>query len=453
MNQWFIRFLFLLGAFSITASPEGWSMAKRPPAPEAETLSARELPPPLTLKEAFMLALTRSETLAMKQADIEETWGDFLLATGEAAGDFSFQIDQFRQEPQGGGTADGGSTATSLRSTRRTRRFVYSQPLFSGFRSLGALTGAGSLRRERMHTLRRAEELLFLDVALSFYNVLRLQKDLEITHEILALFDDRVDELSERVKIGRSREGEVATALARKRTLEAEIAQTRGDLASEQRVLEFLSGLSLDDRGLLDEIADPGSPEPLENYLPSALERSDVLSAEEAKRTANSGLIIAQSKLWPEISIDTNLYEKREGFQSGIDWDLLLNINIPIARGGEAIGEIKKALSERKRARLTLTESRRRAELEIKQAYDAWNSSLEEIQALKAAVDASQKNYELQKEDYTRNLVNNLDVLQALEFLNDARIEADRAYFENKINYWRLRIATGSCCESDGIID
>ena len=164
-------------------------------------------------------------------------------------------------------------------------------------------------------------------------------------------------------------------------------------------------------------------------------------------------MIIAQSKLWPEISIDTNLYEKREGFQSGIDWDLLLNINIPIARGGEAIGEIKKALSERKRARLTLTESRRRAELEIKQAYDAWNSSLEEIQALKAAVDASQKNYELQKEDYTRNLVNNLDVLQALEFLNDARIEADRAYFENKINYWRLRIATGSCCESDGIID
>lgn len=431
-----------------SALPPGWAMARRPPA--AAEAPAPQLPP-LTLKEAFLLSLERSETLAMKQADIDAAWADFLRATGEAFGDVNFKIEDFRQQSQQQTFTELGPSATGtlLRSETRKRYFSITQPLFTGFRSFGALSGAGSLRRERTYTRQRAEELLFLDVATSFYNVLRYEKDVEINKKTVSLFEERIQDLTEREKIGRSRESEIASALSRKKTLEADLAETKGDLAAERRVLEFLTGISLEGRPLQEESQAVPSPENLDTYLPSAAERSDVMAAREAKSKASRAVIVAQSELWPDISLESNLYERREGTQAGIDWDLLLTIDVPLTKGGTTFGEIKKALAERKKAKLKVSESERLAEMEIKQAYDGWVSSQERIRALEEAVKASERNYELQKEEYSRNLVNNLDVLAALESLNDSRVEADRAYFDSRINFWKLRIAAGKCCAEE----
>jgi hypothetical protein len=46
-------------------------------------------------------------------------------------------------------------------------------------------------------------------------------------------------------------------------------------------------------------------------------------------------------------------------------------------------------------------------------------------------------------EDYRLNLVNNLDVLQALEDVQHARREMLRAHNEVKRLFWKLRVATG----------
>ncbi len=443
-----IPLFFILG-MSLLLS-DAWAMARRPSEPPVTASQPAAPLEPLTLDKAYELARTRSEVLAARQVDIELSWADFLEASGDFIGDLDFQMLHSRQKDFGGNSADSGATQTLTRSTRRTRQWVFTQPIFQGFRSTGVVAGSSSLRKQRIAEKRRAEHVLFLDVATSYYSLLRLEHDIAITRDILGLFEKRAGELSEREGIGKSRVSEVATARARQKQIEATLAQEEGAWRVELRVLEFLTGIPLEGRTLVDipEFLAPAPESSMQNYLEYAEPRPDVEAAYQAYKTAGRKVIVAQSELWPDITLDGNLYERREGFQDGIDWDVLFTVNVPIVKGGTTFGEIKRALSVKKQAELRYREALRFARMEIQQAYDAWQSSWKEYRALQEAVKADNENYEFQKQDYEHNLVDNLDVLEALEFLNNSRLNANEAAFEYKLNYWRLQIAAGNCCEN-----
>ena len=82
--------------------------------------------------------------------------------------------------------------------------------------------GAGGLRSQRKHEWIHAEELLFSDVARTFYQFLQYQKNVALLEEIKRSFEERISELSDREKIGRSRLSEVVTAKAKSKNIEAE---------------------------------------------------------------------------------------------------------------------------------------------------------------------------------------------------------------------------------------
>ncbi len=405
--------------------------------------------PSLTLRECFLLARRQSETIAISLENIEETEANFLQAASEALGDVNFEITNFRQENQGGSSEGSSGVGQSLtRPVKRERKFVINQPLFQGFRSFAALGGAGSLRKQRKEEKIRAEQLLFLDVSAAYYDLLSQTKNVEIINEILRLLEERITELKEREKIGRSRSSEVITAEARKKMIEAELATARGAELVTRHLLQYLTGVSLAGRKLEDEALPVGSVE--KTFTPQLIpgHRPDVEASGQAVKTAWQAVIKAQSGLWPAVTLENNLYEKREGFQSGIDWDLLLKINIPLFQGGQIAGDVKQAINRWKKVKLAHAQTERLADLDVKQSYERWAASLEQSKALEDAVRASDENFRLQKEEYDRSLVSNLDVLDALEELYGVRRDANRVGYEVKQNYWRLQVAVGNCCES-----
>lgn len=440
--------LALLLAFSSFFMPSAGAMGSRPPEPPADAVVLPEELPPLTLEEAYHLALAQSEDLALRQADIDMTWANFLQATSEALGDIDYRMTDFRQEELQNTSTDGGATSSGIRPRRRENKFVISQPLFQGFKSLGALSGAGSLRKTREYEYERARQLLFLDVSDTFYTVLQSQEALEITARTVKLLNDRIGELSEREKIGRSRVSEVVTAQSRVSTLEASLARIRGNLRYQRRLLEFLTGQSLEGRRMAAVDSLPAGSESLDSYLLLSENRPDVEAARYALKTANRNIVVAQSQLWPTVTLDNNQYARREGFQSDIDWDLLITINIPLFQGGEALGKVKEALVNRKKSKLQLSRTERESETETKQAYDSLDARLDEYYALEKAVKMADENYSVQKEDYGLALVSNLDVLEALENLNEISLTFNDVRFELLKDYRRLQVASGDCCGS-----
>ena len=431
----------LLAASYSPDMPQNVPQEKIPMAEKAS--SERILISPLSLETCFKLALKRSEVIAIRKEEIEVTEAQFLKALSEALGDADFVVTGFHQDAPSPTGSESGVSSTFNAKHRRERKFVLKQPLFQGFKSLGALMGAGSLKKQREDEKIRAEQLLFLDVSRAFYDLLRLKKDVEIIARMRDLYKERIEELSEREKIGRSRPSEIATATARMKLLEADLAKSRGAFVITQRILEFLTGIEMDPSQIVEEDLENKDAHELTDYLKIVKLRPDVEASKQALKTARNGVVVAQSALWPELSLENNQYMKREGFQSGVNWDLLLKLNVPLFRGGETLGKIKEAVSSWKKAKLSYSLKEREAEFEIKEAYQGWVTSRERFEALHEALKASEENFQFQKDEYTRNLVSNLDVLEALESLHQTSRQTNEAHYELKQNYWRLKVATG----------
>ncbi len=433
-----ILFLLIMGC-----CVDAWAMARQPkeqPAPENKPAVS------LALDEAYEMAMRRSDELAISRQEVSRTWGSFLEASGEAIGDFDYVATELRQDPQKGtGSGTDGASGTLTRSERRERRFEYSQPIFQGFRSLGALTGAGSLKKQRQGEYERAKQLLFIDVFNAFYEYIRLGKDVEIIEGILNLSNDRIRDLKQWEEIGRSRPSESATARVTLETFKADLAKSRSDMANARNLFTFLIGMALDAGELKDEVLPSPSSEPFD-LLELVRKRPDVEASLQAIKTARGALIVAQADLWPKITLDANLYERREGFQSGTSWDTLVTMRVPLGKGGTTVGGVQDALSDWKEAKSTYSLTQRKAQREIMDAYDNWKNYSERYAALEKSLEAAQENFTLQSEDYKRRLVSNLDVLAALQSLFQTKRDANTAFYDMKKSYWQLEVAKGNCC-------
>lgn len=388
----------------------------------------------LTLQECYQLSLKRSETIAIDQELIKETEGRFLQALSTALPHVSFESSDKRQDGS-------GSSSFTLRHVPE-RKFAFSQPLFSGFKEFAAIAGSRAERRQRIQEKMRAEQLLFMDVADAFSLLLEQREDLGALDTSRLALVARLDELKERRRIGRSRATEVVTAEARLRRVEAELEQTRSSERISQHLLEFLTGLPR-----IGALTDPDASLPMvdpeEAYLAKAASRPDLRAAQEAWRVAEQAVRTTQGGLFPTVSMDGNYYVDRAGAAEDVKWDASLMVHVPLFQGGQATGAVKEASAQARQARLRYSQQQRSVELDIRDAYVRLDFALAIASAFQKALQAAEESYRLETEDYRLNLVSNLEVLQTLQALQDARRDHIRARFDAKRRYWQLRVATG----------
>ena len=408
---------------------------------------AVEIKKTLTLKDAYALALARSETIAIQGAMIEEAHGRFYEACSVILPTVNFSMTRFDQDAtpkgeSGGGSGGEGASSNLLRPSTPQKKFTFHQPLFSGFKEFAALAAGGADNKGQELRYRRAKELLWLDVADSFYALLQAEQDVAILKETEDIMEKRINDLRAREKIGRSRPSEAQSAIADQKLAEAELVSARGTERMARELFEFYIGRSLeqellDDLDLQQQLSDPLY------YLSKSDKRADVCAAEQDYILAQKKVISAQSGFFPSVYLDGNYYTQRVGFQSGIDWDTTLTFNVPIFDGMETIGKVRESASQKDQARLQWEKTRRLAALEIQQKYDSFRAGLEEEEAYNAARQAAQENYRLQAEDYKLNLVNNLNVLDALRRYKEIYRDWNVSYYETKKNYWALKVASG----------
>lgn len=441
------RFLVFSFGLLFLAAHDCWAMGRTPIKEAPSSPSPVQPIQKLDLETSYRLAVQRSETIAIHQEEISKAYANWMQSVGDSVGDVNFVITDNFQDARKGSSDSSSSGSTFTGYERRERKFVITQPLFRGFKSLGAVLGAGNLKNQRVQEQVRAEQVLFLEVVNAYFTVLAQKKDGAIIEDIHKLFNRRVHDLSEREKIGRSRSSEVITAQSRLKIIQAQLAQSKGALKIAEDILEFYIGIPAGSFDLEDMKISKEKEKLPEDLFAVAENRPDVIAAKRAALQARNALIVTQGDLWPEISLESNHYELREGSQSGVDWDLLFKIDIPIATGGTTLGKIKEDYHGWKQADLNYSLVSRQAELEIKQTHQSWITSKEQSDALAEAVQASQENYRMQEEDYLHNLVNNLDVLEALESLFTTRRDANQAHYEMKINYWRYQVALGKGIE------
>ncbi len=388
----------------------------------------------LTLRDCYRLALRQSETIAIQRERLKETEGRFLQALSGALPRASFELSEKRQDGTGG-------SAFTLKEIPE-RKFILTQPLFSGFKEFAAMGASRAEHRQRGYEQARAEQLLLVDVSDAFHLLLERREErgaLETTRTALA---ERIDELKARERLGRSRPSEVASASAQLRRVEANLERVRGEETTTRQLLEFLTGRA-PIGAVSDEEPDVPPVASEDEYVGRVNARPDVRAVEEAWRASQNQVTIAWAKVFPTVNLESNYYTKRVGASSGVDWDVLLKVDAPLFQGGQAMGAVRESAAKAREAKLEFDRTKREATLDIRDTYAKWQAALAQHEAFNKALQAAEDNYRLQVEDYRHNLVNNLDVLQALQALEDARRDAIAARYAAKQRYWQLRAATG----------
>lgn len=275
----------------------------------------------------------------------------------------------------------------------------------------------------------------------SYYNLKIAQKDLKNLETYLGYSKDRVNELRERTKIGRSRKGELVEAEAQLHIVESQYQQGLIEIEQNKRQFEFLTRMSPGDLPELTVI--PQVQGSLESYLAKLKSRPDILAANQQVKAAEHQITIAKGGHYPSVDLIGNYYIDRTGILATSEWDAGLQISMPFYQGGSVLAQTREAVASKRIAVLTSQETVRTAERELSILYQNYQQIQAQLKALSQALAKSEEAYKLNKRDYGYGLVPNLDVLQTLNVYIQNKRSYDSLYSLAHMTYKNLEAATG----------
>lgn len=437
-----------IASVSVTAEPfELWPFSKPEPKKEVKFKyeKAAVIPPkvtrprPVSLPECYDLALRRSEMIAMDAELIKQAEAHYLQALGIMLPHAGFEMSEFQEDT---GKAHGSmATNFGFKSKSSQANFVVRQQLFNGFKEIAAMAGSKCETAQRTYDRIHAEQQLLVDVVSSFYLLAEIREDLAALRGIKGQLAGRICELRDREKIGRSRYSEVVEARTQLYRVRAQMEVVKNRESVARNLLQFLIGEEVGDIAYTEEAEFCLLGE--KEYLTKIEERPDVRAAAEAVKMWDKNIVVAASGSMPTVSFEGNYYTQRTGFYKNLDWDGMINIDVPFFEGTETIGAVKQAVSQLNYSKLELERKRRLAVEDIRDAYVSASSAIEIRNKYEKALESSQLNYELQRKDYDMSLISNLDVLSSLRTFYDSKRDYIQSAFQVKRAYYELLFSVG----------
>lgn len=396
-------------------------------------VSADPAPAPLTLEDCYTRALAKSEAVAQQGELAKQAGEKKYQAIGgllpSVTGSAGYQREEETSRGSGRPVPD-----------QPTVKITASQPLFRGGREYFAVRQAGKNADAQKAAGKQSELTLFRDLAQGFYAVISAGQDLAGLATQMSAYDERIKELENRERVGRSRTSEILSAQSARAALQAQHEQLKGQLAVARETLSFLTGLD-NSVPLADSAASATVIQPLDYYLQGIGNRPDVKAAALKSEAAHAGLWVARCALLPSLDLMGNYYLQRTGISGDIKWDAQLALTVPLFTGGANLSRIREASSVDRLGALEMSRVRRLAEQDIRIAYSRVSTDLAQVSALSAAADLAERNYQEQSSDYKLGLVTNIEVMQALAQAQDSRRAFNRSVYTLKTDLAVLETA------------
>ncbi|MBI5240689.1 MAG: TolC family protein [Elusimicrobia bacterium] len=402
------------------------------------SLGAQEAPlVDADLERCYAWAKERSESLRLREEQVRQLEQQFRQALAGALPSVSFNASDKWLDKSG--AAGGGVT---VQSPQPQVNLSLSQTLFSGLREYAAMAAAKHLGRAAELQLQRARAALFRDVSGAFYLTVSLETQLADTQAAVALSADRVRELRERVALGRSRRSEVVLVESQLASLQAQAETQKGQIAVARELLSFLTGQELARTALRDRLERLRAVEPEEALLARAQERSDVQALRKTVLAQEAGVRATKGAWWPTVSLTGNYYLKRMPALDPIKWDIGVAGSLPLFAGGGQLAAVRLADSQLEAARWAYELGLRQARSDIRSAAAALRAAVAVAETSEKAYLKAEEAHRLVVQEYRLGLVNNLDVLSAMNSLVAAKSAFDASVVQAKLELLRLKVST-----------
>ena len=379
--------------------------------------------PGKTFEECFQATLKRTTTIAIQEEFLIQAEARYNQAMRSSLPNISgLKSLGWPKAPEGK-----SSFTTNEASVESNTKLMLTQPLFQGFKEFAAQRQAKALVSANDYDKKHAVIQLYRDVALSFYTTMSLEVDISNANEELEHYVQRIKELKDFIRIGRSQTSDQLTTSSQAQVLRAQIKQLKGALRAQRAVISYLTGFD-NDVPLVHQDQPDEINRPLSEYLANINNRPEVLANTSRQLAFDEGVKIAKGDYLPSLALQGDYFIERNGIYKS-SWDIMLNLTVPIFSWGSVKASVDESISKKTQATLLVTESKRQAEQQIRIFYETYVGDREQYLGYVEATKISQKVFENDKRDYKKGLVTNLDVLQALITFQEGKRARDKAYF------------------------
>lgn len=255
---------------------------------------------------------------------------------------------------------------------------------------------------------------------------------------------ERTNEIRNRVKIGRSRLGEVLQAEAQLASVDAQLLSGESLKKENEDKFFLLTGLprsSMFDTNLIEVFEDKRT---LSDYLELAKDRPDLMNKEIKISQTNHELIIAKKVHFPTLDLTSNYYlNSRVAPYKNTYWDAGLVLTVPLYEGGVTESKVRENLQKKEEAIFSKRDYQKGIELDLTSKFQTYHRFVDQIKAYDLALSKAKKNYDESIKDYRLGLVSNLDVLSALNLYLDSKRNSEKTKIQAMMNLKLLEVSAG----------
>jgi outer membrane protein len=410
----------------------------------------------LTLERAMALANQDNEQIALQG----ENYLQALIAKSRAVAAFlptvSFQPSFTIEQQPTIASAFGPITPAVVAADAQSEGFVASgntwhavqAPVVGSMElnlsSFPTLKGAEQTIEQQRQLLLDAQATLLLNVAQTYYQVLRSQQQVVVLSNSLAVDAERLRQVEGRFQNHLALALEVSQTRAQAAATQVSLTQAQNDVRNGRRTLAFLIGVPAVDGPLLDEVIVPQTLLPVESFRQEAAStRQDLLAAQAAVRAAKYAVDAAISEYYPTVTLNVAGFLYREYFSQASKWDAILQANLPIFSAGIIEADVRGAWSKLRQAALYESELRRQIDQDVQTAYDNLITSGRQLANLHAEVQAAADARRQAGQLLDNGLAVPLDVLNAQDTLLNAQLNYTSESFDRTVYYLDLLRTVG----------
>ena len=321
---------------------------------------------------------------------------------------------------------------------------VGSMNVFRGMGDVADLRAAEAVIAQRRDLLLDLQATVMLNVAQTYYQVLRAEQSTEVLRHSLELQEARLADVEQQLRNGLATRLTVAQTRAQVDATRVSLLQAVSDGANGRHVLAQLIGIPLVPNPLEATVVTPGDLGDVDEYERTALAERPDLSAARAGIEASQHLVDAAiAEYYPSVSLNVSGFLYRELYADGSKWDAILSANLPIFSAGVIEADVRTAWSRLRQSALDESAMRRQALRDVQVAYENLVTSRKRITELEDEVAAADEAYQQAQSAYKNGLAINLDVLNAQDQLLNAELGLTGARFDRDVFYLDLVRATG----------
>lgn len=385
---------------------------------------------PMDLKALLEKARSRSQSLGLAQQTLEQVG----LKRRASFGDWTPQVVLKTTES----FADKGNTDFQSPAARINAR----EDLLKGLDQPAAVAGFEAAEQQAQADLEQADHELARQVGAAYFDALSFDEQVESEKAVVDAAQVAAKDLRSRVSLGRNRQAEQSSAEAQVARVQATLADLEGQRSQAREALASLCGVPTD-QALV--------PLPAAAQASDAAEPTDadvdalplLRSAKQAVAVAEANRLAAKGGFFPSLYAEGNYYAARQNGASGPAWDAVLGLDLPLFRGGANVARYKIAGSQVQAAQLRLDLAKREAIREARQAWLGLKQAISKADANRLALEAAEKSYADQQKDFKNSLVTSLDLLNAFQSVESARLDTLKARYETHRAQLRYRLALG----------